>query len=246
LGLHDKKTILFDLDGTLLPVDFDKLLEDYFKALTKEFIDLATPNRFIDILMKATDDMINNDGKQTNQKIFMDSFFSLMEIEGEKREEIMKRFDLFYEEKFPLLSRGLCIDKTSIRIVKLLKDAEYQLVIATNPLFPRAAILERMEWAGLDPNNFDLITSYENMHYCKPNVKYYQEILDKLDITSDDCIMLGNNMQEDMVASELGIETFLIEDFLIDEENNKRFEPNWRGSLNEFVLYLEEKLKNIS
>jgi FMN phosphatase YigB (HAD superfamily) len=246
LSIHNKQTILFDLDGTLLPVDFNKLLDQYFKALTKDFVDLATPNKFIDVLMKATENMINNDGEETNQKVFMDSFFSLMEIEEAEKQEIMQRFDRFYEEKFPLLSEGLCIDRTSVRIIDLFKKSGHKLAVATNPLFPRIAILERMEWAGLDPDDFVLITSYENMHYCKPHVEYYQEILDKLDVSSDECAMIGNNMQEDMVAGELGIESFLIEDFLIDEEGKKKFEPDWRGSLNEFVLYIEDRLKNIS
>ena len=59
---------------------------------------------------------------------------------------------------------------------KLSKEG-YNLILATNPIFPRIATLNRIKWAGLDPDDFIYISTYENSHYSKPNIKYYEEIM---------------------------------------------------------------------
>lgn len=233
----ERDTILFDLDGTLLPIDFDEFLHRYFKSLTGEFTDIAEPDRFIEVLLKATSDMIDNQGERLNREVFMDSFFSLIKVDD--REALMRRFDRFYEEKFPLLRKGLVIDTTPARIIDFLKKKGYQLIIATNPVFPLEAITERISWGRLDPDDFVLITHYENMHYCKPNPGFFREIMDKLDLEPERCIMVGNDMQEDMVAGKLGMATYLVEDHLIDR-HRESFIPDWRGTLNELELYLKE------
>lgn len=242
-NIQQKDVILFDLDGTLLPVDFEALLQNYFQLLTEEFSDLMDGEEFIGVLMKATEVMIKNDGKKTNQEVFMESFFALIEVEKEEqRREIRERFDYFYKEKFPLLQNDLNIDKTSVEIINLFKETGKELVIATNPLFPRRAIVERMKWAGLDPQDFSLITSYENMHYSKPNLEYYREITDKLNVNSTNCAIVGNDLYEDMIAEKLGMTTFLIDDFLIEAGETGDITPDWQGSLVQFKSFVEENL----
>ena len=51
-------------------------------------------------------------------------------------------------------------------------------------------------WAGLKPEDFELYTTYENTGYCKPNPKYYQDILERLDLTAQECMMVGNDIYE--------------------------------------------------
>ncbi len=237
LNERQKTTFLFDLDGTLLPIDLDHFLKRYFQSLSFEFSDLAEPDTFIKILLKSTQDMINNNGKRLNSEVFKESFFSLIEVDDV--DAVMERFDNFYNEKFPLLGEGLKTDNTPAELIRLLKGKGYQLVIATNPVFPLEAVIERMRWLGLKPEDFALITHYENMHYCKPDPEYFQEILTKLGVTAGECVMVGNDMEEDMVAGELGIRTYLVEDFLIDR-NTGSYSPSWRGSLLDLLSYFED------
>ena len=84
----------------------------------------------------------------------------------------------------------------------------YNVVIATNSIFPEIAIMQRMEWANLKDINFSLVTTMENMHYAKPNVEYYIEILDKLNSKPEDSIMIGDDLEMDILpAQKLGIKT---------------------------------------
>ncbi|ACL70554.1 Haloacid dehalogenase domain protein hydrolase [Halothermothrix orenii H 168] len=205
--------------------------------MTREFLDLASPEEFIKILMKSTEDMINNDGQKVNRVVFEESFFKLLEVNNP--EEIMARFDKFYRERFPYLGEGLEVDNTSCKIIEMLKKKGYGLVLATNPVFPPEAIRERLSWSGLKADDFDFITHYNNMHYCKPNLKYYKEILKNIGATPSRCYMVGNDVEEDMVAGRLGIKTYLIKDNLIERGNSTIPEPDWQGSLAGLFEYLK-------
>ncbi|MFW6264694.1 MAG: HAD family hydrolase [Bacillota bacterium] len=233
----DRNTILLDLDGTLLPIDIDEFLKGYFHLLSKEFSDIWEADLFIDSLMKATYKMISNTGENYNMDVFKDTFFKLLEHEEE--EAIMNRFENFYRKKFPTLEEGIIVNEQPAQLINILKEKGYKLVLATNPLFPLIAIEERLRWAKIDPAEFSLLTSYENMHYCKPNPAYYLEIAEKMRVEPDDCIMIGNDVQEDMLAADLGMKTFLVNDYLINREAEE-INVDWQGSFNELIEYFEK------
>ena len=231
-ALKESKAILFDLDGTLLPLDFDELLNHYFGLLSKEFSDLAKQDKFVKVLMTGTEKMIRNNGEKTNQKVFLDYFLNELEINSQ--EKLLNRIDDFYQEKFPQLGAIVQEKNQAAKLVKLLSQ-DYKLILATNPLFPKQAIIERLNWAKLKVDHFSFITSYENMHYAKPNPNYYQEILEQEELNPKECIMVGNDMQHDMVAKKLGCYTFLVEDFLINREDKPDYDVDWRGSFKELL-----------
>ncbi len=219
----------------------DQFLEDYFKLLSKEFADWVEKDRFIKALMKSTESMIRNNGEKTNEEVFMDSFFRLLDIQNKER--YIEKIDDFYNNKFGSLGNNTKKNNNAIKVVQILKENNYQLALATNPLFPKKAIVERLRWTGLDPKDFSLITSYELMHYSKSNLNYYQEILKKLNAKAEECIMVGNDMQEDMVASKLGIKTILIEDLLINREEREDISVDWKCSFEDFKRLV---IKNFS
>lgn len=127
-------------------------------------------------------------------------------------------------------------DKT----VKKLKEKGFKLILATNPIFPAVATESRIKWAGLDRNDFELYTTYENSHYCKPNPAYYSEILKKLSLNPSDCLMVGNDAAEDTAAKAVGIEVFLLTDCLINKNGIDISEyPN--GGFKELLEYIEKQ-----
>ena len=111
------------------------------------------------------------------------------------------------------------------------------MVLATNPLCPAIATQSRARWAGLTPEDFALITTYENSAFCKPNPDYYREILGKLNLKPEECLMVGNDVQEDMVARMLGMEVFLLTDCIINRDGTdiSRF-PN--GGFDDLLAFL--------
>ncbi len=206
------KTIIFDLDGTLLPLDMDKFMHIYFKEMGIAFHDMIDPKKLVDSVWKATDVMIDNLEYRTNEEVFMEAFKKL--IDGEL-EVYKKRFDEFYDKGFLKVRDSVNSLPLIGEIVKMLKEKGYEAVVATNPMFPRKAILHRVAWAGFQEADFKYITCYENNHYCKPQIQFYEEVLREINQPAEECMMVGNDVEEDLIAGKLGMDTYLITDNLI-------------------------------
>ena len=236
-------TILFDLDGTLLPMNVEGFMSNYFNALCGKCAHLVDPKELPKMILTSTDCMIRNtDADKTNQEVFMEDFAKKVEPQFQNLLPILEEF---YNEEFQNLKFTVQPVEIVQEIVKILKEKGYTLVVATNPLFPRQAILHRIQWSGLQENDFSLVTDYENMHFCKPNLQFYNEILQKINKKSEECIMIGNDVQEDLIVEKIGMKTFLIEDNIINRENEEP-SPDYRGSyqdLLDFVMDLPDLKK---
>lgn len=206
-------TILFDLDGTLLPMDTEVFTKKYFVEISIKLKDYFTPEEITKDIWSSTKYMISNvDANKTNEEAFFEDFYERINHEAEIINPILNDF---YEKDFNNIKNVATKNKHMIDAIALLKEKGYNLVVATNPLFPERAILHRIEWAGLNKEDFTFITSLEKMHYCKPQLKFYEEVLDNIKKEPQYCMMVGNDVEEDMVAKNLGIKTYLIEDYII-------------------------------
>ncbi|MDD3174291.1 MAG: HAD family hydrolase [Herbinix sp.] len=207
-------TFIFDLDGTLLPMPSqEKFLDAYIKALSGKMITHGMePQKTIQAVMSGTQLMIQNDGSVTNEEKFWQEFCRLLGKEARQLEEV---FEDFYRNEFNEVKSTTCAHPLANECIQLLKEKGYQIALATNPLFPRVATHNRMLWAGLNPEDFDLITTYEVSSFCKPNLEYYKEVLASIRKKPEECIMVGNDVSEDMCASVLGMNTFLLKECLI-------------------------------
>lgn len=211
------KVVLFDLDGTLLPMDQDIFVKAYFKGIATRLAPHGyDPQALIKGIWAGTNAMIANDGKKTNEAVFWDLFASLF---GEKSRDDEPKFAEFYEENFDDVSAVCGYDARADKIVKKIKEKDLKVALATNPIFPQVATRKRMKWAGLDEADFELYTTYENSSYCKPNLDYYRVIMDELGVSAEECLMVGNDVGDDMVVRELGMKVFLLTDNLINKTN---------------------------
>ncbi|GEN32551.1 haloacid dehalogenase [Aneurinibacillus danicus] len=209
-----KKAIFFDLDGTLLMLDTEAFLNRYMKRLGEYTAHLVDPELLVKSVWNATKQMMKDAGaERTNEEIFREHFLAACGVE---QGDIWPLFDKFYSEEFPLLKEDIEPHPYALKVVEEAKKQGYRLVVATNPVFPGIAIRERMKWAGLLENDFEHVTIFETSHYCKPNPKYFLEICERIGIKPENAIMIGNDMQQDMVAAEVGLKTFLVEDYKID------------------------------
>jgi len=210
------KAVLFDLDGTLLPMDQDEFVKAYFKLLAARMVPKGyEPRELVECIWTGTKAMIKNDGSCRNEEAFWRCF------EEKYSEEAMKDkpyIDAFYTGDFEKAKVSCGFNKEAAEVIHELQENDVPIILATNPIFPAAATEKRMRWAGLEPEDFLLYTTYENSHYCKPNPKYYQEILKKTGFQPEECLMVGNDVQEDMVAATLGMKVFLLTDCLINKE----------------------------
>lgn len=212
------KTVLFDLDGTLLPIDPDEFLRLYLGRLSRymapHLAPQMAPEQFIPRLMEATRVMVaNTDLSRTNRDVWCEHFFQGLDLD---RTEVLQKFDAFYRQEFPALAAHHKADPAAFAAVEAALEAGLDVAVATNPVFPAPAIEERMRWAGVAHLPFRLVTTFEDMHSCKPHLSYYQEVLERLGCRPEECLMVGNDVGEDVVAGKLGMKTFLVEDQLID------------------------------
>lgn len=231
------KAILFDLDGTLLPMDQETFTAAYFAALSENLSALGyAPKTLLGGVRKGLEAMVNNRGDQTNEAVFWQAFSGYA---GEQILSDKARFDAFYETEFDGLCRICGKNEEAGPTVKALKARGYRLVLASNPVFPAVAQKARMRWAGVDPADFEWITAYENAHYCKPNVLYYREIATALALSPEDCLMVGNDVREDMVAAEIGMGVFLMPEFLLNRDK-KSINPYPRGSFSQLTAFIEK------
>ncbi len=210
------KAILFDLDGTLLPMDQDVFVKDYFGRLAKYLLPYGfEPSQLIDTIWQGTAAMMKNDGAMTNEERFWQRF---AETYGADVREKEKYFERYYDEVFDLVSASCGHDPAARGAVDALKAAGYRLILATSPIFPAVATRKRAAWAGLSLDDFELVTTYENCRFTKPNLGYYRDILATADLAPEECLMVGNDAAEDMVAAELGMKVFLMPRDLINRK----------------------------
>ncbi|MGE5673437.1 MAG: HAD family hydrolase [Mycobacterium leprae] len=234
------KTILFDLDGTLLPINTDEFVRVYMKELGRHLGHLVEPEKLVRLVWGSTMKMIENtEPTRTNADVFWADFLPNM---GREQAELMPVFDEFYRLRFPELKTA-CPGLPGVgkAVVEAALAQGYEIVLATNPLFPRMAIEERMRWIGVLDKPWRLVTTYEEMHACKPQPAYYQEVLHKIGRRPEECMMVGNDVDEDGIAEKLGIPVFYTTDFLINR-SSRELPPHRTGSLADFQKLLEEGL----
>ena len=212
------KAVLFDLDGTLLPMDQDVFVKTFSGMLAKK---MQTEkgydgNLFGKAVWGSIAAMSSNDGSMTNEERFWQVYCGVM---GPEHKSDDADFISFYTNEFQQTKDVCGFDERADEIIKLVKSKGLTAVLATNPLFPKVSTESRVGWAGLDKEDFALITTFEDYSYCKPNLEYYKEILAKLDLKAEECVMVGNDVNEDMVAEKLGMKVFLLTDCIINKDN---------------------------
>ncbi len=149
----------------------------------------------------------------------------------------MERFNRFYENDFDLLKQYTSVNEVMIKSVNILKEKNYKLVLATNPMFPMTAQKKRLTWAGFDPKDFVYVSSCDECHACKPSLDYYKEVLKTIDKEAEECIMVGNNVEDDMAVGALGVDTYLVTDYLINK-GNKEYTGK-QGSSEDFLAFVQ-------
>lgn len=215
LDVSRADTLLFDLDGTLLPMDEELFVKLYMHALSQAFADRYDPALMQKTLWESVGLMVGNDLDVTNET----RLWELMESRFPGISTHKEDFDAFYRTGFDAAQPACPRREGTGAFLEELKKQGWRLILATNPIFPETAVRQRLQWAGVDPAIFADITTYENSTRCKPNPAYYTEILERNHLDPATCIMIGNDTSEDMIARSLGMQTFLLTEHLIDRKN---------------------------
>ena len=233
------KAVLFDLDGTLLPMDQETFIKTYLGGLVQKLVPHGyNPDMVVKAVYAGMKAMTTNDGSRTNEVAFWNAF---TEVLGEKVREDMPIFDDFYRNEFQSVKNICGFLPEAAQTIQKIKEMGYRVALATTPMFPSIATESRIRWAGMEPEDFEVFTTYENYHYCKPNLNYYREVVEKLGVKPEECLMVGNDVGEDMVTEEQGMKVFLMPADLINKVG-KDISKYPQGDFETLKAYLDEKL----
>jgi FMN phosphatase YigB (HAD superfamily) len=232
-------TLLIDLDDTLLPFSSERFLPVYIERLTSHLSSLGPPKEIEKVLFAATSEAIQNtEPGVTIKETFDNNFYPSLNTTAE---EILPVLDDFYTNIFPTLSPIAMPEPNVTRFIEKSIARGYQLVVATNPIFPQAATYERLRWAGLPPEKypFVLISTYEDFHYAKPHPTYFAEILAQLGWQESPVLVVGNDLAMDIEpAQKLGLTTYWITD---DYTNSTIKNGSGAGLIEELHDWIESK-----
>ncbi len=223
------QAFLFDLDRTLLDVDMEALLQDYFRLLAVRLAPFLSPEQVVSHLLASTQAMMADvDPRTTNEAVFWADFARRT---GRPARVWQPLFEEFYARDFPRLSIHARPIPAARPLLEELLARGRQVVIATNPVFPEVAIHQRLAWAGLEDLPFSWITTLENTHACKPHAAYFREILDRLGCVPPSTLMVGDDVVFDLPARQVGIPIFLI----VNEDTpaESLAQADFRGTLEE-------------
>jgi HAD superfamily hydrolase (TIGR01549 family) len=201
-------TVLLDLDDTLLISDMEKFLPAYLHALSGFLDDFPAKETIHQVLVATRQMEMNRDPLKTLEEVFDASFYPGL---GINKKDIWNKIVQFYAEVFPTLQSVTQIKPGALELADALFEQGHRVIIATNPLFPQAATYHRLSWAGLPVNRypFSLISTYENFHFSKPDPAYYAEILAQLGWPTDPVVMVGDDLEMDILpVSKLGIPAY--------------------------------------
>ena len=212
------KNIFFDLDGTLLPLDMQKFMSLYFKSITESVCPYVPldPQTVEKAILAGLDAMYKNNGEITNKMRFWNTVAT---VTYPRIVDSIPIFNGYYENEFLLTKEATATNPLSAEIVEILKKKGYKLVVATNPFFPKIGTVRRVKWAGVNEEDFEYITTYENSKYSKPNPKYFTETCISANCRPEETLMVGNDVEEDMSAKKVGLDTYLVTDCLVNRKN---------------------------
>jgi len=240
---HDTKVLLLDLDGTLLDLDFDRIIPDYMAMLHPYFAAQLGFKEFARFFLQATAEMLKPvdwplpSGAPTNGERFYNSFARLTGIDVKT---LGPATEQFYREVFPRLRHKSAPLPEAKELLEAARAQGWRLVLATQPIFPRVALLERLRWADISPTAFELITDMDTFHATKPHPAYFYEVCQRLHVTARQCVMVGNDVHDDIPARRAGIKTFLVETFILHPEaGTEDCPPDARGSLNDLIKLIK-------
>jgi len=203
-------TLLLDLDDTLLDTNMGEFIPAYFQALSQYLYTKISPEVMLPALMSGTKLMLDSqDPTHTLQEVFEQEFYTKL---GIAKGELNREIDDFYDNVFPSLKSVTKRREGTQELVETAIANGYRVVIATDPLFPRKAIFHRIRWAGLEPERFDLISSFETFHFTKSHPAYYAEILGRLGWPDGPVLMVGNDVERDLVpAQKMGLAAYHVD-----------------------------------
>ena len=211
------KNFLFDLDGTLLPMDMKYFIDLYVAAFCKSMVPVTKieSKPLMNAIWTSVAQMAKNDGDCLNIDIFWRTMNSVCRRDMRVFND---DFDSFYRGEFSVCRAATKVQPLARIVVDYIRQRGGNIIVSTNPIFP------------------------DNSSACKPNLNYFEEICSVCGIHPEESIVIGNDVDEDMISSRLGFDTYLVTDCLINRYN-KELTLFRNGSFGELFDFIQDSYK---
>ena len=221
------KAVFFDLDGTLVPMDEKKFIKLYIDSLFEEVKQFHIEKEiFTRALMKGLMAMINNDGFVSNENLFWEVFDNELGMKLRDKKDI---FDKYYLNNFKCVKFAAGESPESKKIIEFCSVLGLKTILSTNPIFPKQAVITRMNFVGLNTNDFDYIK--------------------ELGLKPEEVLVFGNNKEEDCYCSaQAGIKSYLVDNrclIIPDSVKDEQFECIKINEVNDVIQREIERNKTI-
>ncbi len=185
------KVITFDLDGVYFPNG----KANFIKSLDRLGVSEEEAKR---VFLKSDQmNQIYKNGKMTDEE-----FWSWAVSQW--------KLNISWEEAIRLLIDSYDVDQAVVAVVKNLREAGYRTAICTSNFPARIKGLQD-RFGFLD--DFDIkVLSYE-IGANKPDRKIYEELVRLSNVSSEQIVLADDNASSIAGANDVGITTFLYEDF---------------------------------
>lgn len=228
-------TLLLDLDDTLLNTNLQSFMPAYFQALANELTPQIAPTLMFRALISGMQKMNESeDFSKTLKEIFDAEFYPQLNVE---RGTLDSAIENFYDNIFPTLQSLTSPKEGAKEFVEWAMQKKYHIAIATDPLLPTKATQHRLRWAGFDPKQFEIVSTYENFHFSKTHPAYYAEVLGQMGWHDSPILMVGNDVDRDIIsAKRLGLKTYLVD---AEPASTSGREADSAGSILDLISWLE-------
>lgn len=237
------EVIFFDLDGTLLPLEVRDFLMPYYELLEAAAVRAGyDPPTLREAVNQGIFSMYEHPTSETNEtafwRVFFDKFFLGQEPASEAKRKLYTFFEDFYRRDFQYAGKNVAPNPAARCAIETLAAKGYPLYLTTMPMFPLSAIHWRLQWANVPKEPFCRVTTFDNSTAVKPHLAYYKENLALADVPPERILMVGNNTDDDMAALQVGMDAYLVTDYLINQ-NEFDITTVKHGSLEDFANWAQ-------
>lgn len=236
------KAVTFDLDGTLMHSEnlilSGEFILEFLKIFAARFGWLKST-----LLLRQVRSSLKPPAfgeTRTNEKRILNMMCEVLNLSSEQ--EAREIYTSSLMQIFQKLSPHFDTNEDALELMNHW-DGRYRRILATNPVWPRPITLFRMDKGEIKPEWLESITTAENYTTMKPDVRYYQEILNHHHLGPGEVLHVGNSIKMDGAARNVGMAVFIVDEYatrLLTVPPTKPLQgPLWIGNWPDLIEILK-------